>query len=447
MACIKLATRIWLFFYITMLTVPADALSLDITSASSIRDASSTIAHDLMSYYVGNEPGGTPGLLPGPYYWWEAGGMWGHMVTYWYYTGDETYNSVVTTAIQFQVGTGKDFLPTNQTKDEGNDDQVFWAFTAMDAAELNFPEATSSDAPSWLSLAQAVFNEMADRWDTGTCGGGLRWQIYSFNAGYNYKNAIPNLGFFQLAARLARYTGNDTYTDWAEKTWLWYTDSVLWGAAGHEVYDGTSTDANCTSADHLQWTYNYAAGLGGLAYMYNHTLDDQWLNVLQPLLNTTLITFFPSSMGDKIMVEITCQPLVIAQLVPSLHEQVYTYLRASAQGAAGQCDGGTDGTMCGMEWNTTTWDGTYGVGQEMSALAVVQSLMIDVDPSLMGPLTLTTGGNSTSNPSAGTGNPNSIGGPLVNTRTITTTDKAGAAVLTAVVLSSVIGGAIWMACD
>lgn len=96
-------------------------------------------------------------------------------------TGDTTYNSVVSQAISFQAGDNGDFMPANQTKDEGNDDQVFWAFAAMTAAELGFPAPSSG--PSWLSMAQAVFNEQAARWDTSTCGGGLRWQIFTWNRG------------------------------------------------------------------------------------------------------------------------------------------------------------------------------------------------------------------------------------------------------------------------
>ncbi|KAG9528260.1 mannan endo-1,6-alpha-mannosidase, partial [Aureobasidium melanogenum] len=443
----------------------ANAVTLDITNADSIRNASAIVANGLMAWYKGNDTGGTPGILPGPYYWWEAGGMFGHMIDYWYYTGDDYYNSIVSQAIQFQVGTGDDFLPTNQTKDEGNDDQVFWAFTAMDAAELNFPEPTDPNAPSWLSLAQAVFNEMAGRWDTSTCDGGLRWQIYTFNAGYDYKNSISNLGLFQLAARLARYTNNATYVDWAEKTWQWYTGVSLWDGETYQVFDGTTTESNCSSVDHFQWTYNYAAAIGGAAYMYNHTSDQNWLDIVEGLLNTTWSTFFPASMGNKIMVEITCQPLgncdtdqlsfrsylartlaVTTQLIPSLHDTIYPYLRASAQGAAGQCDGGNTGFICGQEWNTTVWDGTYGVGQEMSALAVIQSLMLDVhtENAFTPPLTTSTGGNSTSNPSAGTGSTGPKFQPSIFTRTITTGDKAGAAILTIVVVSTIIGGSLWL---
>ena len=63
----------------------------------SIKNAAATIAFDMMSYYTGNQTDnkGNVGLLPSPYYWWEAGAMWGAMVDYWYYTKDESYNSVV----------------------------------------------------------------------------------------------------------------------------------------------------------------------------------------------------------------------------------------------------------------------------------------------------------------------------------------------------------------
>ncbi len=70
----------------------AMAIQLDITNVNSIQTAASTIAHGMMSYYTGNQTGGTPGLLPAPYYWWEAGAMFGSLIDYWYYTGDSTYN-------------------------------------------------------------------------------------------------------------------------------------------------------------------------------------------------------------------------------------------------------------------------------------------------------------------------------------------------------------------
>lgn len=126
----------------------------------------------------GNETGGIPGILPNPYYWWEAGGMFMTLINYWYYTGDDTYNNETVKALLWQAGSDYDFMPLNQTKDEGNDDQGFWAMAAMSAAEVNFPNP-SEGTPGWVAMVQAVFNLMAQRWDNTTCGGGLRWQVFS----------------------------------------------------------------------------------------------------------------------------------------------------------------------------------------------------------------------------------------------------------------------------
>jgi mannan endo-1,6-alpha-mannosidase len=185
-------------------------------------------------------------------------------------TGDTTYNDEVTQAILHQAGPkgGESFVPSNQSKSEGNDDQIFWAFSAMNAAELNFP-APSADDPSWAAMAQSVFNGQANRWDDN-CAGGLRWQMFAFNNGYNYKNVAANGGFFLLTAQLARYTGNTTFNDWAEKQWDWFSNSVLFELDSYQVNDGTDISNNCTVANDQQWSYNYGFYVAGLAYMYNH---------------------------------------------------------------------------------------------------------------------------------------------------------------------------------
>jgi mannan endo-1,6-alpha-mannosidase len=235
---------------------------------ASIKSAASTISYGLMKYYTGNNTGDNPGNLPSPYYWWEAGAMFGTMVEYWYYTSDTTYNPVVKAALLSQAGEDDDFMPLNQTKTEGNDDQGFWGMAAMSAAEMNFENPSAPD-PGWLALAQGVFNDMAGRWDDSTCGGGLRWQIFTFNQGYNYKNSIANGCFFNIAARLAAYTGNQTYADWAVKTWDWM-DSVGLIGDNYEIYDGTSDTENCTIIDHGRFSYNQGIYLFGAAMMYNH---------------------------------------------------------------------------------------------------------------------------------------------------------------------------------
>ena len=159
-------------------------------------------------------------------------------------------------------------MPLNQTKTEGNDDQGFWGMAAMTAAEMKF-EDPPSNKPGWVALAQAVFNTMVARWDTTTCGGGLRWQIFTFNNGYDYKNSVANGCLFNIGARLARYTGNATYGDWAEKTWDWMESTGLISDK-YEVFDGSSDLSNCSSLDYLQFSYNQGLFLFGSAMMYNY---------------------------------------------------------------------------------------------------------------------------------------------------------------------------------
>ncbi|KAK5115142.1 hypothetical protein LTR62_001839 [Meristemomyces frigidus] len=382
------------------------------------------------------------------------------MVDYWYMTGDATYNSNAVAALDWQAGATGTFMPANQTTTEGNDDQVFWGFAAMTAAEFNFP-SPAAGYPSWLAMAQGVFNLQAGRWDASTCGGGMRWQIFPTNNGYTYKNAVANGGFFQLASRLARYTGNSTYVDWATKEWDWFADSVLFDNKTYAIYDGSSDLANCASADHTQWSYNYGIYLVGLAYLYNHTEDARWLTPLTGILNATLAEFFPTSMGNKIAVEVTCQPLgncdvdatffrgfvlrwlsLTAQLVPTTAATIWPYLQASALGAAGQCDGGTDGVTCGMEWNTTKWDGTYGIGQQLSALSVVQTNLIQT-MNLGAPYTSNSGGTSKGDPSAGSTAENPSEGEIY-TRRITSRDRAGAGILTFLAVALTLGGAYFL---
>jgi mannan endo-1,6-alpha-mannosidase len=226
----------------------------------------------MMTYYTGNQSGiyNIPGLLAQPpdgYYWWEAGAMWGSMIDYWHITGDDSYNPTITEALLFQTGPNNDYMPPNQTKSLGNDDQAFWGMAAMTAAEFNFPNPPS-DKPQWLALAQAVWNTQWPRWDMTTCGGGLKWQIFRFNPGYDYKNAISNGAFFNLGARLAKYTGNTTYADWAEKTWDW-TASIGMIDGGYNVYDGSDDSINCTEMNRVQYSYNAGIWLLGAANMYN----------------------------------------------------------------------------------------------------------------------------------------------------------------------------------
>ena len=128
-----------------------EAIQVDLSNPNSVKAAASTITHSMMQWYTGNLTGQVPGLLPfPPYYWWEGGSVMGALMDYYYYTGDDTYNDVVTQGMLFQASPTRDFMPANQTRTEGNDDQVFWGFAAMTASEYKFPNPPA-DQPQWLA--------------------------------------------------------------------------------------------------------------------------------------------------------------------------------------------------------------------------------------------------------------------------------------------------------
>jgi mannan endo-1,6-alpha-mannosidase len=162
----------------------------------------------------------------------------------------------------------------------------FWGLSAMTAAETNF-QNPPKDQPQWLALAQAVYNTQAspERHDD-VCGGGMRWQIPFSNPGYDYKNSIANGIFINLGARLALYTGNNSYTDWVEKTWQWVTN-VGFMDAEYNVYDGAHVGTNCTDITKFQFSYNAGIYLLTAASMYNYVsppspFPENFLSLIKP---------------------------------------------------------------------------------------------------------------------------------------------------------------------
>lgn len=251
---------------LALLATGASAIDINLDSEASILSAAKNVTEKVLHLYNQNGTG-IPGLLPGPYYWWEAGLMFDSLINYWAYSGDDSVVSTIQEGILFQVGPDNNFMPPNQTKSLGNDDQATWALAAMTAAEFGFPQAAAQKV-SWAQLAQNVFDSQAQRWDASTCGGGLRWQIYSFNNGYNYKNTASNGDFLQLAARLARFSGNQTYVDWAQKTLAW-SQTLGFVDNNGAVFDGADAILNCSEFDHIQWSMAAGTYLSGAAYLAN----------------------------------------------------------------------------------------------------------------------------------------------------------------------------------
>lgn len=386
--------------------------------------------------------------------------MFGTLIDYWYYTGDDAYVNLTTEGLLAQVGEYDDYMPKAQVLNEGNDDQGFWGLAVMAAAEYNFPNPPE-DQPQWLALAQAVFNTQAARWDDSHCDGGLRWQIFEWNQGYDYKNSISNGCFFAIASRLALFTGNDSYAEWAEKTWDWTWETELIDNERGYIYDGRHIAKNCTGMVRLQFSYNAGVYINGASAMYNLTGEAKWKDRLDLLLDGVKV-FFTGPEKD-IMTEVACEPVNRCNLdqqsfkaylsrwlaattkwAPDTYDFIMPYLRASAESAIKACDLGENGRMCGLHWANRTGDASTGVGQQMNVAEVIMANMIEDRGDTV---TAKTGGTSKSDPSAGGGD---MGRTIPEGKTypkLTAGDIAGAIILTILFGGGFIAGVLWILHD
>ncbi|KAF2969488.1 hypothetical protein GQX73_g4051 [Xylaria multiplex] len=353
---------------------------LDINNPESIRSVASTIAYGTMSYYTGNitNTPNTIAVFPQPHYWWQAGACWGAMLDYSHYTGDASYDDVITQALLSQVGPEFDFMNPLYAGSEGNDDQAFWAFSILEAAERNWPQPDDS-IPPWLTIAENIWNTMVARWD--------EWQIFASNPnGLDYKNAVSNGGFFQISARLARATENETYFQWAEKVWDW-SEKIGLIDENFNVLDGASSMNSCQDTNPVSFSYSQGIYMYGAAMLFNYTNGDKtWGHRTDSLLQASRSYFSPFPNATNIMYEHACEPYdtcntdmksfkgylsrfmgATTQMMPSTRNDVQELLGVSAISAGKAYVEG--------------YDGNPGLGQQMTALETVQALLgFDAQP-------------------------------------------------------------------
>lgn len=86
--------------------------------------------------------------------------------------------------------------------------------------------------------------------------------------GFDYKNSIANGAYFNIAARLARYTQESAYAESAYATFAWMLQTGL--VDGHyKVLDGAHTGFDCTDINGAQYSYNVAVLLQGAAFLWD----------------------------------------------------------------------------------------------------------------------------------------------------------------------------------
>jgi mannan endo-1,6-alpha-mannosidase len=204
-----------------------------------------------------------------PKLWWEGGQIYGGLVDYSSRVGDQTHSALIAREIARQAGdTPPYFQPANVQANITNFGQARWALTAVLANEVGFIRDPAL-VIGYLELAEAVFSQIASRWDMSTCGGGLNTNI--FQTAQPSKDIFSVGEFFQLASRLSIKTRNGTYTVWAERIFDWATNVGLLNVSntGWDVYNAADPTYNCTAIDRTEWSINAGELLYGTALMYN----------------------------------------------------------------------------------------------------------------------------------------------------------------------------------
>jgi len=279
--------------YLVIIHLTAVLSLIAAQTTESLITTAAQIAQSLRSTF----PSPSLTLVPQPYYWWESGLANTALLTYAFITGDKQYEDLAKNTLYNQATAANDFMTPEAT---GNDDQAWWALAALTAAENNVP--VQPGAPSFLSMAQNVFNEQKSRWYADTCSGGLKWKIRAGDPGYEYKSSITNGLFFQLAARLGKLTGDVDALNWAEKTYDWVL-SVGLIDGDYNVFDGTDDTKGCIDVNHDQWSYNAGVFLYGAAVMAAETGDQKWVDRTSGLLDAAQRNF----VRDGALVETKCK--------------------------------------------------------------------------------------------------------------------------------------------
>lgn len=131
---------------------------------------------------------------------------------------------------------------------------------------------------------------------------------------------------------------------------------------------------------------------------------------------------------------------VATKWAPWLNDLVQPYFLSTAQAVSTSCNYGDGGIDCGQRWDEGSFFNATGPGEQMCALEAMNAMLIQQAPS---PFTAKTGGTSKGDPSAGTSG-DIIHGMAPPPGKVTTGDRAGAGILTVLVIGFTLGGAYFL---
>ncbi|KAF3937690.1 hypothetical protein ABW19_dt0201815 [Dactylella cylindrospora] len=378
-----------LLLALSLLPASISALTIDVEEPDTIRAAAKVVIENLANEYRSQDPL-TPGILGG-YSYFQSAIFFNTLIDYAAWSGDDQFNDLIRGDFFGQIGDDGNFLPSSQP-DAANDDVGLWALAAMTAAEYGV-EPLDSNSPSYLTLADNVFNDFVNRWDDDTCRGGLRWTISPTSSGYDFKDTTSNGAFFQLAARLGLHTKNETYLEWATTVFDW---SVKTGVIQDEgaVYSGASVQDSCKQIDKKTFTSNLGLYFYGSAAMANATGAKTWEDRALGTYPYSVANFFGPQLyvddgTSQVIYEPACSQSTVDECNTDQKAGRSIFLRAfgaaldffgetyegsvlvplsnSARGAARSCSSSGD---CSFSWTNGEYDASKGSGapEKMAAI-------------------------------------------------------------------------------
>lgn len=127
------------------------------------------------------------------------------------------------------------------------------------------------------------------------------------------------------------------------------------------------------------------------------------------------------SSDDDISKGLLASDLTFTTLVaPYTASDIIPRLKASAVGAAEQCTGGSNHTLCGRRWYESKWDGSASMAEQMSATSIFTSNLATFQDQV--PATEDTASNATGSSESG-------GSSGESSETITDADNGGNALV------------------
>lgn len=133
--------------------------------------------------------------------------------------------------------------------------------------------------------------------------------------------------------------------------------NISFASLPRSTQNGTLTETACAA--------NNNCNVDQLAY---RAILARGLADIRALVPTTGRTFSCAGTGIDPLRNTSASSLCPAAW--TTNDRIDFIVQTSAKGAAAQCAGGENGTICGSTWGNSTWDGTEGLGQDLSALNI-----------------------------------------------------------------------------